>query len=362
MREPKLADYLDLVALGTVADLVPLDANNRILVAQGLKRMRAGRCAPGILALAKLGRRDPARLIAADLGFAVAPRLNAAGRLDDMSLGIECLLTDDLDTALAFATRLDALNRERREIEARMRDEALAAVAAMRLDERLAELPFGLCLFEKSWHQGVVGLVAARIKERVHRPVIAFARADEKTLKGSARSVPGLHIRDALEAVHAAHPSLIDKFGGHAMAAGLSLPESHYSAFSAAFDMEVRRWLKREDLAGSVYTDGELAAEECSLELAELLRTAGPWGQTFPEPLFDGEFSVLARRIVGNGHLKLMLNAHGGGQPLDAIAFNYGDASPPEEGTRVRAVYRPEINEYGGKRRLQLIVQYLEPV
>lgn len=358
--EPALADHLDLVALGTVADLVPLDHNNRILVDQGLRRIRAGRCAPGIAALARLGGRELARLVPSDLGFAVAPRLNAAGRLDDMSLGIECLLADDAERALALAVRLDELNRERREIEAGMREEAIKLVAPL-LSSVGAVPAVGLCLFEESWHQGVIGLVAGRIKDHVHRPVVAFARADEHLLKGSARSVPGLNIRDVLAAVDAAHPALIAKFGGHAMAAGLTLVAARYEAFVAAFDAEVRRALGDGELAKIVLSDGELTPDELTLECAELLRRAGPWGQGFPEPLFDGEFAVESRRIVGDRHLRLRLRHGDGRLALNAIAFNTVGDEVADCG-RVRLVYRPDVNVWRGESELQLVVEHLLPV
>jgi single-stranded-DNA-specific exonuclease len=357
LAEPNLAQFLDLVALGTVADVVPLDHNNRILVAQGLARLNADQGCAGIRALLAVSGRTPGRLTAADLGFCVAPRLNAAGRLEDMSLGIECLLTDDFQAALGMAQRLDALNRERRAIEAEMQQQALAAVRGLHLDE--AGLPRGLCLYDESWHQGVIGLVASRIKERVHRPVIAFAPANERELKGSARSVPGLHIRDALDNIAAREPALLAKFGGHAMAAGLTLARSQFEAFARAFDDEVSRWLSDDDLRGRIHTDGELEAGDFSLELAELLMAGGPWGQGFPEPLFDGYFQVLDRRIVGEKHLKLTLRSDGA-KPVSAIAFHA--AETPTDWMRVRAAYRLDVNEYQGSRSLQLVLEHLEPV
>ena len=277
--EPNLANLLDLVALGTVADVVPLDANNRILVAQGLMRLNAGMGTPGVRALLAVAGRAPGRITATDLGFLAGPRLNAAGRLADMSLGIACLITDDPSEAQRMAHELDTLNRERRSIEAGMQNQALAAVENLKLDA--SGLPRGLCLYDESWHQGVIGLVASRIKERVHRPVIAFAPANDTELKGSARSVPGLHIRDALDNIAARQPQLLSKFGGHAMAAGLSLARDQFEAFARAFDEEVGHWLSDDDLRGRLHTDGELAAEDFSLDLAETLRTGGPWGQGF---------------------------------------------------------------------------------
>lgn len=374
LPEPNLAQFLDLVALGTVADVVPLDHNNRILVAQGLARLNADQGCAGIRALLAVSGRTPGRLAASDLGFCVAPRLNAAGRLEDMSLGIECLLTDDDTAAHTMAQQLDTLNRERRAIESDMQQQALAAVRELHLDE--AGLPRGLCLVDESWHQGVIGLVASRIKERVHRPVIAFAPANDRELKGSARSVPGLHIRDALDNIAAREPALLAKFGGHAMAAGLTLARANFDAFARAFDEEVGRWLSEDDLRGRIYTDGELAAGEFSLELAEALRGAGPWGQGFPEPLFDGCFDVLDRRIVGEKHLKLTLRCAGArvpqrpgtaesgragnSRPISAIAFHA--AETPSGWTRIRAAFRLDVNEYQGSRSLQLVLEHLEAV
>ncbi|HEY9199363.1 MAG TPA: single-stranded-DNA-specific exonuclease RecJ, partial [Gammaproteobacteria bacterium] len=294
LPEPNLAQLLDLVALGTVADVVPLDHNNRVLVEQGLRRIRAGRCVPGIAALLAAGGRNPARAVASDLGFAVGPRLNAAGRLEDMALGIECLLADDPKIAQHMARQLDQLNRARREIEADMQTQALSALSSLHLEE--GGLPTGLCVYDPCWHQGVIGILASRLKDRFHRPVIAFADAGNGEIKGSARSVAGLHIRDCLEAVGAHHPGLIRKFGGHAMAAGLTLAERDFAVFQAVFDAEVSRHLSADDLHGIIHSDGELEAHELTLELAETLRLAGPWGQQFPEPLFDGRFIVASQR------------------------------------------------------------------
>ena len=357
--EPNLAEVLDLVALGTVADVVPLDHNNRILVHQGLARIRAGRCAPGIAALLQVAGRSLERVTAQDLGFAVGPRLNAAGRLDDMSLGIECLLTDDPDAASDMARRLDALNRERREIEADMKEQALRELQTLQLNA--SSLPTGLCLYNAGWHQGVIGILASRIKEKVHRPVIAFAPAGEGELKGSARSVPGLHIRDALDAIAVGHPGLITKFGGHAMAAGLSLKHSHFEAFRDAFDAEVRRHLGEDALQGVVLSDGELAEEELTLATAELLRTNGPWGQGFPEPVFDGVFDLIHHRVVGSHHLKMTLGLPGLRRAMDAIAFNKAEEISLAGRQRIRVAYRPDVNEFRGLRNLQLIVDHIEP-
>ena len=358
MAEPNLSVLLDLVALGTVADVVPLERNNRILVAQGLARIRQGKCCAGITALLKIAGRNQSDCIAADFGFAVAPRLNAAGRLEDMSIGIECLLADDPQHALALAQQLDALNHERRAIEQDMRLQAFAALDRLQLDD--AEQPLGVCLYDAGWHQGVIGLLASRVKERLHRPVIAFAPGDNGELKGSARSIPGLHIRDALDAVAAHNPGLITKFGGHAMAAGLSLPDSAYARFSAAFDAEVRRQIDAEALQGVVHSDGELTARELTLEFAETLRNAGPWGQGFPEPTFDGEFELVSRRIVGERHLKLMLRKPGEQACIDGIAFNTTDADWPVSVKRLRLAYRLDVNAFQGMRTVQLMVEHIE--
>lgn len=355
---PRLADWLDLVALGTVADVVPLDRNNRILVAQGLKRIRAGRTRPGIAALLRVAGRDPARACAADFAFAVAPRLNAAGRLEDMSLGIACLLTDDDAEADRLAARLDALNLERRDIEREMHDEANRILERTRVDAKSA--PIGVCLYEPAWHQGVIGIVAARVKEQLHRPVVAFARSGPGELKGSARSIPGFHIRDALDTVAARHPDVLKKFGGHAMAAGVSIAESDYSAFAAAFDQVARERLDGAALEQVLVTDGELSPDELCLELADALRDGGPWGQGFPEPLFDGVFELLECRTVGERHLKLSVQPPGVRRRFDAIAFNT-PADAGVAGRRSRLVYRLDVNEWRGNRRVQLIVEHLEP-
>ena len=356
---PPVADFLDLVALGTVADLVPLDANNRVLVAQGIRRIRAGRAVPGIRALLAIAGRSVPSLTAADLGYAIGPRLNAAGRLDDMSIGIRCLLSDSDAEALTLATRLDQLNVERREIEARMQGAALTAVARLRDPE--GPVRHGVCLFDAEWHQGVVGLVASRIKDRVRRPVIAFARNADGSLRGSARSVPGIHIRDVLDGIAARHPELISRFGGHAMAAGLSLDECNLDAFAVAFDLEVARWRDPAIPANRVETDGELSADEIALETAQALREGGPWGQAFPEPCFDGIFAVKNARVVGDKHLKMWVTTADRSRAFDAIAFNFkgADENPTLPDGDVRLVYRLDINEFKGERRLQLLVDHL---
>ena len=378
MPEPNLATLLDLVALGTVADVVPLDHNNRILVAQGMGRIRAGECCPGVSALLHVGKRHQQNVVASDLGFAIGPRLNAAGRLEDMSVGIECLLTDDANKAMELARQLDDLNVERRQIENEMKDEAMLILDAMELElsnpEKNDDLPVGLCLFEPHWHQGVIGILASRIKDRLHRPVIVFAnassQADETTIKGSARSVPGLHIRDALDAVAAHNPGLLTKFGGHAMAAGLSLEADQFDRFSAAFDEEVRRHLGPEDLHQEIISDGTLVKNELNLTVAEVLRSGGPWGQGFPEPVFDGVFQLVSRRIVGERHLKLVLQATGnnGGneqgskQMIDAIAFNTVDDDWPDSVEQVELAYRLDVNEFNGRRTAQLMVDFIRPL
>lgn len=359
LADPNLAQLLDLVALGTVADVAALDYNNRIMVSQGLARIRAGRCCEGIAALIAIAGRDPRRLVAADLGFVVGPRLNAAGRIDDMSLGIACLLCDDAGQARAMAAQLDELNRERRTIEAQMQEQALAAIAALEVGEGDPGLAVGMCLFREDWHQGVIGILASRLKDRLHRPVIAFAVGEDGALKGSARSVHGLHIRDVLDAVAAHHPGLLTKFGGHAMAAGLTLARERFAEFSAAFDAEVRRHLAPEELRGVILSDGELAPEHLNLELAEALRAAGPWGQAFPEPVFDGDFEVVNRRVVGERHLKLVVKRKDDPRLLDAICFN-GDGLLADEAARVRMAYRLDVNDYRGRRSAQLLVEHLE--
>lgn len=355
--EPNLATLLDLVALGTVADVVPLDYNNRILVDQGLRRIRAGKCCPGISALLEVGKRQQGRVVASDLGFAVGPRLNAAGRLDDMSLGIECLLTDDAQQAHEFAGQLNALNSNRREIEDQMREQAMTDLNRLHLD--VSTMPYGLCIFDESWHQGVIGILAARIKEQFHRPVIAFASTGDGDIKGSARSIPGFHIRDVLDAVAARHPELIQKFGGHAMAAGLSLAQKDFEAFQQAFDEEVRRHLAEDDLRGVIHSDGLLDEQDLGLELAEQLRSAGPWGQGFPEPVFDGEFEVISQRIVGEKHLKMMVRPLGGSVALDAIAFNQVNPFGKEDLGQVSLAYRLDVNEFRGIRSAQLMVEHI---
>lgn len=365
INEPNLAAFLDLVALGTVADVVPLERNNRILVSEGLKRIRQGRACSGILALLEIGGRRFDTLTASDLGFAVGPRLNAAGRLDDMALGIECLLSDDPAMAKMMALDLDAMNQERKRIEGDMREQAVNALAD--IDLAAGELPAGVCIYNPAWHQGVIGILAARIKERLHRPVIAFADAgtdneEGEFIKGSARSIAGVHIRDVLDRVAALNPGLLDRFGGHAMAAGLTLRKGDYEAFSGAFAEAVGEQLSVDDLQAKVFTDGELEPDDFTLHRAQQLRDLGPWGQGFPEPCFDGEFTVIQQRLLGSSHLKLVLSPLNAPQCLlDAIAFNVDVIlRSPRKLERVRAVYRLDVNEYRGERRLQLMLDHLQ--
>ena len=361
MTLPNLAELLDLVALGTVADVVPLDANNRILVWQGLSRIRAGKCRVGIRALLEIANRDARQLAASDLGFALGPRLNAAGRLDDMSVGVALLLSEDIAQARVLASELDALNQTRKEIEQGMQTEALALCDAL---ERSSEaLPLGIAMYHPEWHQGVVGILASRLKERFHRPVIAFAPAGDGTLKGSGRSITGLHMRDALERLDTLYPGLIIKFGGHAMAAGLSLEADRFDEFRQRFGELIGEWLDEESLQGVVWSDGQLMAQELTLPTAELLREAGPWGQAFPEPQFDGKFKLIQQRLVGERHLKVMLEPLGGGPLLDGIAFNIDTTLWPDPSVKqVELAYKLDINEFRGNRSVQLIIEHLWPL
>lgn len=360
--EPNLGNYLDLVALGTVADVVPLDRNNRILVAGGLQRIRAGHARPGILALLEVSSRAHRSAVASDLGFAVGPRINAAGRLDDISVGIECLLSDHPDQARPLAAQLHQLNLDRRVIEQGMQDEAMQILASMPLAED-GGIPLAMTLYQPGWHQGVIGILASRIKDRLHRPTIAFADGEAGQIKGSARSIPGIHIRDILDAVATRHPGLISKFGGHAMAAGMTLPRDAYDDFAAAFVEEVSRHAEDVELQAVIESDGELGSADFDLQLAEQLRYAGPWGQHFPEPVFDGHFDIVSQRLVGDRHLKLVLASPGSGQLLDAIAFNVDlDIWPHQSAQRVEIAYRLDVNEFRGQRSLQLMVEHLVPV
>ncbi|MGB1327838.1 MAG: single-stranded-DNA-specific exonuclease RecJ [Porticoccaceae bacterium] len=362
IQEPNMAHYLDLVALGTVADVVPLDQVNRALVHQGLMRIRAGYGRPGINALLKIAGKNPAQIVASDMGFAVAPRLNAAGRLDDISYGIQCLITDDPREALERAQELEQFNQDRKAIERDMQIEALKIVENLALAEQ-EQLPAALCLYQADWHQGVVGLLASRIKEKFHRPVAVFARDDSGTLKGSVRSIPGLHIRDALDAVATKNPGLITKFGGHAMAAGLSLVESQFDQFQKALEQQVATTIDPHDLEATLQTDGQLDVRDFSMHTAALLRDAGPWGQAFPEPCFEGEFELQSQRIVGENHLKVTLSPDAQkAVGIDGIYFNVDSHIWPTAATRVRCVYRLDINEFRGRESLQLLIQYMEPI
>lgn len=366
MEEPNLATLLDLVALGTVADVVPLDHNNRILVAQGLARICRQRCCAGISALAKVAGRQQNRMVASDLAFALGPRLNAAGRMDDMSLGIECLLTDDNETAMQLAAQLNELNLQRRNVENEMKAQAFASLNKMQLDDD--SLSLGLCLYEDDWHQGVIGILASRLKEKYHRPVIVFAGAGqdaengEYLIKGSARSIQGFHIRDGLDAIAAKHPGLVNKFGGHAMAAGLTLRREDFVQFSKAFDQEVSRYLGREDLLNIIYSDGELDGTDMTLTLAELVRAAGPWGQAFPEPVFSGELRLVERKVVGERHLKVKLQVPGESKVVEAIAFNTTDKDWPPNIKSVQIAYKLDVNDYRGVRSLQFILEFIRPI
>lgn len=359
--EPNIAQLLDLVALGTVADVVSLDANNRILVAQGLKRIRAGQTRPGIQALIDIAKRDQSQLVASDFGFALGPRINAAGRLDDMAYGINCLLAPDLASARVMACDLDDLNKARREIEQGMQAEAEAVLKSLNFDEET--LPSAIALYQQDWHQGVIGIVAGRLKEKFHRPCIVFANGSDDAnenseIKGSARSIEGLHIRDLLECISSQNPELILKFGGHAMAAGLSIKAKDFQRFQQAFDEVAEQWLSKEHLQSQLLSDGELPAQHMTLALAEQLRNAGPWGQNFLEPLFDGEFTLVQQRIVGEKHLKLVVQNKS--EIFDAIAFNIDvKAWPNSSAKKVHLAYHLDINEFRGKRTVQLMVKYI---
>ncbi len=366
LREPNLAELLDLVALGTVADVVPLDYLNRTLVAQGLRRINAGHCRPGIQALLEVGRRSLGRIIPSDMGFAVGPRLNAAGRLDDMSTGISCLLTQDLHQARELAAKLDELNTRRREIEQTMRMEAVKLADRALQNSRHSDALMGLCLYDENWHEGVVGIVAQRIRERSGRPVIAFARGADGLLKGSARSIPALHVRDLLEAIASRHPGLLVRFGGHAMAAGVTLLPESLQQFEQAWAETLGQCLSDSDLTHVVLSDGELDSDALQLDFAELLRNAGPWGSRFEEPVFDGIFRVVQHKIVGRNHLKLVLSperdgAAGSGQLIDAICFNAEQEMRQACPEWLRLAYRLDVNEYRGQRSPQMVIEHMEP-
>ncbi len=364
ISEPKLMELIDLVALGTVADVVPLDENNRVLVHQGLQRIRAGLARPGIQALIEVSKRDAQRMVAADFGFALGPRINAAGRLDDMSFGVELLMCNNIHAARRMASELDGLNQTRREIEQGMKQEAMAFCERLEFGDK-SELPYGVVLFQRDWHQGVIGILASRIKDAYHRPVIAFAEGGDGTLKGSCRSIPCLHMRDALDVIDTQNPGVIVKFGGHAMAAGLTIQEQHYSRFCQLFDQVVRDSIDQSALKGIVLSDGELQPEEFNLATAEMLRAGGPWGQMFPEPIFDGDFKVLHQKLVGENHLKLMLEplfkGFGSNVMVDAIAFNIDVRRWPDPAVKtIHLAYRLDINEFRGNQTLQLMVEHIQ--
>jgi len=362
LPEPRMADFLDLVALGTVADVVPLDHNNRVLVEQGLMRIRAGHCCHGIHALFDVGGRALLRLTSTDLGFVAGPRLNAAGRLDDMSLGIRCLLADSYNEARQIASELDDLNKERRVIERSMQVEAERYLQALPLEN--AQHPFSICLYKDDWHQGVIGILASRIKDKLHRPTIIFASSGDGTLKGSGRSITGVHLRDVLDRVATSSPGLLTKFGGHAMAAGLSLDEHRLEDFERAFETVVSEALSGQAPQAELLTDGSLEDSDFTLENAFMLERLGPWGQGFPEPAFDGQFRIVSQRIVGEKHLKLQLTpSEYSGLVVDGIAFNVDlDIWPNTAIQTAEVVYKLNVNEFRGEQKLQLMVDYLEPV
>ena len=361
IQQPNLAQLLDFVALGTVADVVALDQVNRALVHQGLLRIRSGHAHPGINALIDIAKKQASSINSTDLGFALGPRLNAAGRMDDMSLGIQCLLTDDEILAKEIAEQLEQLNKDRKEVEAQMKNEAMSLLNDMQaLDEN--HLSAGICLFEKYWHQGVIGILASRIKDRLHRPVVAFASADNGEIKGSARSIPGVHIRDVLSEIAVTHPKVLSKFGGHAMAAGMSIKMHDYPVFALAFDEVVAKHLDAINLEQKVFSDGQLSEKQITLDFAEVLQESGTWGQAFPEPVFDGVFDVIQCRIVGKQHLKFVLRFPSSELLFDAIAFF---VEKPEQwlGTRsINAAYQLDINEFRGNRTVQLMLKYIEKI
>jgi len=361
IEQPNLAQLLDFVALGTVADVVALDQVNRVLVHQGLLRIRSGHAHPGIMAMIEQAGKQYTSINSSDIGFALGPRLNAAGRMDDMSLGIQCLLTDDGLLAKDMAEQLDELNKDRKDVEAQMKNEAMSLLNDMQmLDEH--HLPAGVCLFDKYWHQGVIGILASRIKERLHRPVVAFAPADNGVIKGSARSIPGVHIRDVLSEIASSHPQILSKFGGHAMAAGMSIQMHDYPVFALAFDEVVGKHLDKVDLEQKIYSDGQLSEKEINLEFVTQLNEAGTWGQEFPEPVFDGVFDVIQCRIVGQQHLKFVLRFPMSEQLIDAICF-FVDKPENWLGTRsIKSAYKLDINEFRGNKTVQLMLQYIEKI
>ncbi len=362
IREPNLGQLLDLVALGTVADVVPLDENNRILVSQGLKRMLGGKACAGIQAILKIAGRDINRIVSNDLGFAIGPRLNAAGRLQDMSLGIECLICDDANQAMGMAEQLDQLNKNRREIEQQMQEQAMQSLQHLEQTMNEQQLPYGMCLYNADWHQGVVGILASRIKEKFNRPVIVFANDKGTIIKGSARSIKGLHIRDVLESVSTQYPGILIKFGGHAMAAGMSIDKADFEKFETAFNLQVQKQLDDDALQGVIESDGELTGDDFGLVLAESIRNAGPWGQCFLEPTFDGDFEVIDWRVVGEKHLKMELQSADAEQPISAIAFNAPAELLQDGDGYIHAAYRLDVNEFRNKKTPQLIVEYFEAI
>lgn len=361
IKEPNMAQFLDLVAVGTVADLVKLDKNNRVLVHQGIMRIREGRCRPGIKALFDVTSRNYEKAKSSDLGYGVAPRINAAGRLEDMSIGVECLLTENFKVASDIAKNLNELNETRREIELQMHDKALQILAHLNYENSLTN---GCCIFDPSWHLGVVGLLASKIKEKINRPVIAFAVSSEHELKGSGRSISGVHLRDVLSDISSQYPGLINKFGGHAMAVGLNINKDKYELFSKAFSEEVCKKLSEENMGAKLFTDGELDSEYISLTTAKLLQNAGPWGEGFPEPMFDGVFTILQQRIVGQKHLKLFLSLCSDPTlTLNAILFNVDTKKWPNERCRkVHVAYRLDVNEFNDRESLQLIIENMQEI
>ncbi|MCD6055209.1 MAG: recJ [Gammaproteobacteria bacterium] len=359
-QEPSLSPYLDLVALGTVADVVPLDRNNRILVYHGLRRIREGHARPGIMALLAVANRDHQRIVSADLGFALGPRLNAAGRLEDMSIGIQCLLAASLLEARHLASRLNALNEERKLIESKMQKDALAVLEAVSFLTSQETLPKGLCLTEPHWHQGVIGIVASRLKDRFHRPVIVFAEGEEGELKGSARSIAHVHIRDVLSDIATTHPDLILKFGGHAMAAGLTLRKKDFERFKMAFESYLANNVADDLLTNQLKSDGELSTECFSSQFALLLRDSGPWGKDFPEPLFDGKFYVSDLRAIGEAHLKLWLKPEADSQPVEAVLFHVDKLGwKPELQDYIHIAYRLDLNIFRGNQKVQLVIEHI---
>ncbi|MRJ43715.1 single-stranded-DNA-specific exonuclease RecJ [Idiomarina loihiensis] len=356
---PNLADWLDLVALGTVADVVPLDYNNRVLVQQGIARIRKGMSRPGIKALLEVANRDASQLAASDLGFALGPRINAAGRLDDIGLGIECLLAGET-RAQQLAQQLNDLNQQRKSIETEMREHAESAVAKLCFDQ--GQVPDLVTLYQPDWHAGVIGIVAGRVKEQVNRPVIALANDDDEFLKGSARSVSGLHMRDLLERVHSLQPGIMERFGGHAMAAGLTMKKENLTRFSELAEQVASEWLSEEQKQRVFWSDGELTTTQLSLDSVNTLQSAGPWGQQFPEPMFDGQFELVDQRIVGERHLKLVVR-HPQGELLDAIAFNVDTQQwPARQASVVELLYKPQLNHFRGRTNVQLLVEQIRAI